>query len=407
MNARPLTLFSTLALVLALGACGAGKTDGEAKAAAGVDKPASDAAGAKADGHADGLKLSAEDAERAGIKLETLSAAPQVDTITVTATIRANEDRVVRIAPRVEGRVTTVSANLGDRVRAGQTLATLDSLVIGEAASTLVQAQSSYRVAESDFKRAEGLNAEEIIPKKEFLRAKSELEKATIALRAAEDRLRLLGVSARRSDSAASADHVESTFPVTAPFAGIVVEKKAALGQLATPSEPLFVLADLSRVWIEADLSEALLAKVHVGATATVNVTAYPGERFTGRVTYIAAVLDKDKRTVPTRIEVDNRDGRLKPEMFVTATIASTGRGAKPATPVLSVPDDAIVLMQGLPSVFVFEQGGYEQRAIDPGERFAGRTVVKSGLATGEQVVAAGAYALKARVLKSQIGDEH
>jgi cobalt-zinc-cadmium efflux system membrane fusion protein len=418
MNARPLTLVCAIALSMALVACGGGKAGADTKPSADKtagDKPTADQAGAeghagKAADHGDGLRLSAEEAERAGIKLETLAAIALADTVTVTATIRANDDRVVRIAPRVEGRVTAVSAALGEQVRAGQSLATLDSLVIAEATSAWVQAQASYRIAESDFKRAEALNADEIIPKKEFLRAKSELEKAALAQRAAQDRLKLLGVAAPRSDAAGVADSADSTFKVLAPFAGVVIEKKVALGQLATPAEPLFVLADLSRVWIEADLSEALLAKVRVGATATVDVPAYPGERFTGKVTYLAAVLDKDKRTVPARIEVDNRDGRLKPEMFVTATIANSGKAAKAgqaANGVLSVPDQAIVLMQGLPTVFVFEHEGYEQRAIEPGDKVGGRTVVRSGLAAGEQVVAAGAYALKARVLKSQISDEH
>jgi cobalt-zinc-cadmium efflux system membrane fusion protein len=421
MNARPLTLVCAITVAMALVACGGGKADSDTKPTADKtagDKPAAVQPGAEGHGgkaaeHGDGLKLSAEEAARAGIKLENLAATALADTVTVTATIRANEDRVVRIAPRVEGRVTAVSAALGEQVRAGQSLATLDSLVIAEAHSAWVQAQASYRIAESDFKRAEALNADEIIPKKEFLRAKSELDKAALAQRAAQDRLKLLGVATPRGDTAAATESTDSTFKVLAPFAGVVIEKKAALGQLATPAEPLFVLADLSRVWIEADLNEALLAKVRVGATATVDVPAYPGVRFTGKVTYLAAVLDKDKRTVPTRIEVDNRDGRLKPEMFVTATIASSGKAAKAdksgqaASGVLSVPDEAIVLMQGLPTVFVFEHEGYEQRAIEVGDKVGGRTVVRSGLAAGEQVVAAGAYALKARVLKSQISDEH
>jgi membrane fusion protein, heavy metal efflux system len=110
---------------------------------------------------------------------------------------------------------------------------------------------------------------------------------------------------------------------------------------------------------------------------------------------------------VPARIEVDNKDGRLKPEMFATATITTSGAGFEPAKDVLAIPDGAIVLMQGVPSVFVFEHGGYEQRPIEPGDKLGGRTVVKAGLKAGEQVVAAGTYALKARVLKSQIGDEH
>lgn len=319
----------------------------------------------------------------------------------MTATIRPNQDRIARIAPRVEGRVASVLANLGDTVRGGQTVATLDSLSVGEASSALLQAQSTVRVAEADFKRAAALNAEEIIPQREYLRAKSEHEKAEAALRAAEDRLRLLGVSPKQA-----AGHVQSMFPVTAPFAGTVIEKKATVGALSNPSEPLFVVADLSKVWIEANLAEAMLTKVRVGARAIVTLDAYPGEHFEGRVTYVASVLEKESRTIPARIEVDNPDRRLKPEMFATATIESAAT-ATPKAQVLTVPDAAIVLMQGQPNVFVFEHGGYEQRAIEPGAKLGGRTVIKSGLAAGEQVVSAGAYALKARVLKSQIGDEH
>ena len=164
------------------------------------------------------------------------------------------------------------------------------------------------------------------------------------------------------------------------------------------------VLADLSRVWIEADLTESVLARVRVGAEAEVSTEAYPGVVFKGRVSYIAAVLDKDKRTVPARIEVDNRDGRLKPEMFATARIGTAG-SARPDA--LSVPASAVLLLQGMPTVFVQDKDGFEPRAIEAGERQGGRILVKSGLQAGEQVVATGAYALKARLLKSQIGDEH
>lgn len=402
MMSHTTLLMPALVLLLALAACGGGKPEADAKAA-----DAKPAAKEGEHGEKDGIKLSAEEVQRAGIKLETLATRSVVDSLTVTATIRANQDRIARIAPRVEGRITSVSSALGDRVRAGQMLASLDSPVIGEAASVWIQAQSSLRVAEADYKRSETLNAEEIIPRKDFLRSKSEYEKAVIAHRAAEDKLRLLGVAPRKGDGANESARIDSGYSVTAPFSGVVIEKKATLGQLATPGEPLFVVADLSRLWIEADLAEAVLARVRIGAESTVTVTAYPGERFSGRVTYLAAVLDKDKRTVAARIEVDNKDGRLKPEMFATATITTSGTAAKPPADVLTVPDEAIVLMQGLPSVFVFERGGYEQRAIEPGDKVGARTVVKSGLAAGEQVVRAGAYALKARALKSQISDEH
>lgn len=389
---RLLTLLSAGVLLSALAACGGGKpADGKAPAEA---KEAAKAEGGK---EAGGLKLSAEEAQRAGLKVETLAQQAFADAITVTATIHPNQDRIARVAPRVEGRIVQVTANLGAQVKAGQALAMLDSLAIGEAQSALLQAQSSQRVAQADFKRAESLVADEIIPQRDFLRAKAELEKASGELRSAQNKLRLLGGFAR-SDGAAN-----STFALISPLAGTVIQKKAIVGELGTPSDALFTVADLSKVWIEANLTEDTLSKVRVGSAATVTVTAYPGERFAGRVTYVASLLDKDTRTVPARIEVENKDGRLKPEMFATATIETNGAKRE----VLSVPDAAILLLQGQPTIFVEEHGGYEARAIEPGDKLSGRTVIKSGVAAGEKVVTAGAYALKARLLKSQIGDEH
>ena len=117
----------------------------------------------------------------------------------------------------------------------------------------------------------------------------------------------------------------------------------------------------------------------------------------------IGAALDKDTRTVAARIEVANADGRLKPEMFATATIEVAGDKRE----AISLPDAAIVLMDGRPTVFVYAQGAYEAREVEPGERSGGRTVLKSGLLAGDQVVTSGSYALKARKLKSQLGHGH
>lgn len=396
----PLIAVAFAATLGLMAGCGGDKASAETKADGKADAKAE---GKPAEsGEKEGLKLSAEEVQRAGIKLEAVQPQARVDSITVTATIRPNQDRIARVAPRVEGRVVGVTAKLGDVVKAGQSLATLDSLAIGEASSALLQARSVDRTAEADYKRAAALNAEEIIPQKEFLRLKSEHERAEAALRAAEDRLRLLGVDGK------NLKRVEATFALTAPLSGTIVQKKATVGELGTPSDPLFTVADLSTVWVEANLTEAQIAKVKPGMPAVVTLTAYPNERFSGRVTYIASLLDKDSRTIAARIEVANKDGRLKPEMFASATIETAGAAtAAPAAEAISVPDGAIVLMQGQPTVFVFEHGGYEQRAIEPGDKLSGRTVVKSGLTAGEQVVAAGTYALKARVLKSQIGDAH
>ncbi|MEW6294580.1 MAG: efflux RND transporter periplasmic adaptor subunit [Pseudomonadota bacterium] len=386
--ALALTLLA-LPLALSLAACGGAQPGAAPSAAAAASEPKSKEEG--------GLKLSADEAQRAGIKLETLAEKAYADTVTVTATIRPNQDRIAQVAPRVEGRIVSVAATLGQEVRAGQVLAVLDSFALGEAHSALQRAQAAQRVAQSDYQRAESLSAEEIIPRRELQRARAALEISGAELRAAEDRLRLLG------GVPSPGRHAESTFPVVAPLAGTVVMRKANIGELGSPAQPLFQVADLSTVWIEANLTEDKLARVRKGAAATVTVGAYPNERFAGRVTYVASMLDKDSRTTPARIEVPNKDGRLKPEMFASATI-ETGQARAPA---LSVPSGAVMLLQGQPTVFLAENGGYQPRPVETGEKTGGRTVVTSGLKPGDQVVAEGAYALKARLLKSQIGEGH
>lgn len=394
---RPAALPIALLLALALAACGKGAAKDE-HAAEGA-KHAEHSGEKKEGGHneSEELTLTSEEAERAGVKVEEIKPQPLGETIAVTATIGPDQDKVARISPRIDGRITSAPAKLGDRVRAGQVLATLDSVDVGEAHAAWAQAQSELRIAEADFKRAEQLNADEIIPRKDFLRAQSDRDKAAAALRAAADKLRLLGGNPNASGGSVSG------FAVTAPFAGTVIEKKATLGELGSPGEPLFTIADLSRVWILANLPEAALAKVRIGAGAKVTVPTYPNEAFTGRVEHIGATIDKDTRTVAARIVVANAEGRLKPEMFASATIEVAGDKRD----TISLPDAAIVLMQGQPTVFVYEQGAYEMRVIEPGDRSGGRTVVRSGLAAGEQVVTAGAYALKARKLKSQLGHGH
>ena len=390
---RPLLAALALATAAALALSACGKSGGEAAAKAGGQ-------GEKEGEHAERpaeLTLTTEEAERAGVKVEAVQARPLGETVVATATIMADQDRVARVSPRIEGRITGAPAKLGDRVRAGQTLATLDSVAVGEAHAAWVKAQAELRIAETDYQRTKRLDADEIIPRKDFLRAQSDRDKAAAAVDAAAHHLRLLGGTQAASDSTVG------RLAVTAPFAGTVIEKKATLGDMAKPDEAMFTVADLSRVWILAALPEAALAKVRVGADAIVTVPAYPGQTFSGKVGHLGAALDKDTRTVAARIELPNADGRLKPEMFATATIEASGNKRE----AIAVPDAAIVLLQGQPTVFVYEQGAYEARVVEPGDRLGGRTVIKAGVQAGDEIVVEGAYALKARKLKSQLGHGH
>jgi len=346
-------------------------------------------------GHAEGGAVRLSDVERkqAGVRVERAEVQEVADQLVVTATILANQDRLARISPRVPGRIVRVHASLGDRVAAGQVLAVLDSIEVGEARSAHAQAESEERVALANLERAERLQVDQIVSQKDFLRAKAEHDKARAALRAAADKLQMLGVGT---------DGGVSTLSVAAPFAGTIIDKKAVIGELAQPDKPLFAVADLSVLWIEANIAEKDLSRIRAGDAALVTVTAYPQERFTGRLTYIGDTVDRETRTIRGRIEVRNADGRLKPEMFATATIQTAARSRA-----IVVPDEAVVLMSGQPMVFVEEHEGFEPRAVQLGERVLGRVVVRSGLKPADLVVVAGTYAIKARALKATLGEGH
>jgi len=345
------------------------------------------------------LRLSEAELKSAGIRVGEAKVQAVADQISVPATVQADQSRIAHVAPKVSGRILRVHVRLGDSVQRGQVLATIESMEVGEAQAAYVDARAQLDLAQSSFERARQLFEEQIIAQKDWLQAQADLQKARAAERAAASRLRLLGVGRPTGQGDPS-----SVYTLVAPFGGTVTEvDNAVQGELAKPEEGLFTVADLSQVWVQASLPESDLARVRVGAPAAIEVAAYPDERFEGRVAYVSSGLDKETRTVQARIEVPNPKGRLKMEMFATAHIEAAA-GEEQA---LILPREAVVLMDGKPAVFVRENGGFEARGVELGQPLATGTVVRSGVRPGEQVVLGGAYALKARMLKSQMGEGH
>ncbi|MES2299397.1 MAG: efflux RND transporter periplasmic adaptor subunit [Pseudomonadota bacterium] len=363
-----------------------------AKAASGTAHAAAEQASAEKKGEAE-LAMSGEEVAAAGIKTALLQEQEVGEQIAVTATIGANQDRYASIAPRVAGKVARVLVSQGDRVMRGQTLALIDSVEAGEAQSLYAQAATEAALANSAVQRAEKLFADQIIPQKDYLRARADADKTRAVLRAASERRHALGIG----DSAQRAGE-PSVFPVLAPFDGTVVEKKAVLGELAQPDKALFAVADMSNVWIETDLFEKDLAKVKLGVPASVTVAAYPDQVFQGKVTYISSVMDKETRTIKARVDVSNGDGKLKLGMFANAQIGTAG-----VAKALLLPQDAVVLIQGQATAFIQDGHGFAARPVELGDKLRGQVVVKGGIRAGETVVVHGAYALKAKMLKSQI----
>jgi cobalt-zinc-cadmium efflux system membrane fusion protein len=201
-----------------------------------------------------------------------------------------------------------------------------------------------------------------------------------------------------------SSRKIRSVVPIVAPFAGRIIGRKLTRGEVVETTENLFVIADLSQVWVQANIPEKDIPFVHSiratgGTQADVRINAYPGEIFKGTITYVGDVLDPSTRTMQLRLELANSDGRLKPEMFATVRLFSETQPDR-----LSVPEAALQRDQGRTFVFVQRTPTeYELREVQVGESNGTQTSIVAGLNEGESVVTQGAFVLKSEVLKKQV----
>lgn len=320
------------------------------------------------------------------------AAVVETSRLPVTGTITYDQNRVSHIGPRTEGRVIELRADLGSRVQGGQVLAVLESPAVGATRADLHEAEALLRIQTENYGREKRLEAQGISSRKELLDAEAALRRVEAAVQSATERLRTLG-----------AGHGEGgQFAIVAPFAGVIVQKHATLGEVAGPSDQLFTVADLSRLWIELDIFESDLQRVSTDQPVTVGTAAYSGAAFSGRIAYIADVLDPERRTVRARVEVDNPDRLLKPGMFATAEI-EVGSGE----PVVVVPRQAVQEVEGRQVVWVpgEMQGQFRTNPVEIGAATGdGRVRILSGLAAGTPVVVAGAFTLKAELSKGEFG---
>ena len=381
-------------IVVALGviACG-GKGDSGGEKGDTATGKAGEAEHAEGKDSADVVVLDSAAVRLGGIQVGEAGSVTTTN-LTVTGTITYDANRVSHIGARTDGRVVEVRADLGMRVRRGQALLHLESPQVGQIRAEEREAEALVRIARENFAREQRLEQQGISSRKELLEAEAELRRAEASLQSAEAQLQVLG-----------AGHgTGGHFDIASPFAGVVVARDVSLGEMATPGDTLFTLADLSEVWIELDVFERDLARVRVGQEVVVTTTAYASRTFPGRIVYIGDILDPSKRTVRARVEIPNADGALKPGMFATANI-QVGAGG-PALVV--VPQDAVQEVEQKQVVFVpgDRMGEFRAVPVEVGETLdGGRVVIRSGLQSGARIVVAGAFALRSELAKGEIGE--
>lgn len=357
-----------------------------------------------------------ETQERIGLTVVTVQPVTLQQRIRVTGTVGPNETRMAHIRPPGRGVIQKVFVRPGDRVKAGQPLLQFDNIELGDAVAeyrttraALQSAQAAADVATRSLERAQklaGLGA--MAPSEhERRRADEAAARATVneqeaAVANAERKLVRFGVDpATVSLGPDRAVSGPSLGLLRAPFAGSIVTAQAAEGGTATPDADLFTLADLSTVWIQANVAERDIASLEEGQEVQIHVDAYPEDTFIGRLTSVSDLLDADTRTARVRCEVVNREGRLKMQMFATIDIPTM----RPAEALL-VPAAAVQQLDNRSVVFVRSADTtFQSRAVTLGRTSGDHVEVTAGLNPGDLVVVQGAVMLKSKLKIGEIGE--
>lgn len=326
---------------------------------------------------------------RAGITVEPASTAAVAAGVRVPGTVQPNAYRQVSVTPLAAGRVTRVLVELGQTVARGAAIAEVYSPEVAQARSGYLSAKADLETGESRLRRTERLATLGSASQQELEQVRAEHVRHETELREAAARLTLLGIDPSRAEHG----DVTSTLTVVAPQSGVIIQRPAIAGMSAEPSTVLATIADLSPVWVIADVYERDMAAIATGATAAVTTAAYPGAEWHGRVTYISPEVRPETRTAQVRIEVANADRKLKFGMFVDAAIgvATTTGVSVPAGAIQTIGADSVVFVPDGSA-----PGAFRERRIKPGASSGDRVMVLEGLAPGEPLVTKGSFELRA-----------
>jgi membrane fusion protein, heavy metal efflux system len=371
----PLVLVSGMVLASACAKSSAGTTAGD-----GASATNNNAAASASDLIVDATALRS-------IAIQTVAEHPVAQTLTVAGKVQFDEDRLAHVLAPLAGQVVDLHVKVGDVVRKGQPLCAISSrdatVVVGEH----TESHKDLELAEKTAAMTQDLFDHQAASRMALQQAQSDLAKASARVSRNDQALRLLGLQTE-----ADIDRFDGRVLVVAPIAGSIIERHVTDGQFVqADSMPIIAVADASTLWVMGDVFERDLHLVNAGDEATITTTAYPGERFTGRVNYVSDVIDPMTRTAKVRVSVPNPRSRLKPEMF-----ASIALGVGASSPAVTVPASAVFTENGHSWVYVSTKAGhFARRSIEVDQDEGADRRVLNGLRPGDRVVTDGALLLR------------
>lgn len=357
------------------------------------------------EGHGDeeshGVTLTDAQLAAAGIRIETAAVAPFADVLTLPGQLVLNADREARVLAGVNGVVRSLPVQVGDRVKAGAVLATLDSREFAEASAALLAARERLTLAEATFSREQGLWEKKISAEQDFLAARRDLNEARIEADSAVQKLRALGVSAddvKRWKAGSSNGYV-----LRAPLAGTVLSRDLTLGESLPPEKTVFRIADLSSLWVDLAVPATEMAGIKAGQAVRI---LSPGSgalrESVGHVLFVQPELDAISRSASVRVSLENREGQWRAGEFIRAELQRGG-----GETVLSVPASAVLTQNGETQLFVQKGSTFEPRVVKTGRRNGSRIEILSGMKAGERYASGEVFLLKAEMGKSEADHAH
>jgi RND family efflux transporter MFP subunit len=342
--------------------------------------------------------LAPEAVSRAGITTAPAEEVASQTTIQLPGSVLADAYREVKVVPIVGGIVTKIHVELGTTVKRGVPLATLFSPELAEAQTKYLSMRAMLAADHQKLRRTQQLVEIGAASRQELEEITATHASHATEVEAARQRLLLIGLSRTHVEDLTTPGQIVSNVTVPAPIAGVITGRSANLGQVVSTGQELFVVTDLSQVWVIGDLYEQDFQTVRVGSEAALTTPAYPTLTLRGRLTYIDPRVDPQTRTAKVRVEVPNAEGRLRLGMYVTLTFTTPGRERS-----VVVPRAAVQTIGERQVVFVpapEEEGKFLARTVEVGPLRGNRVTIRGGVHPGEMVVTEGSFFLRAELLR-------
>lgn len=361
------------------------------------------------------LHLAPEKQKDWGILVDTATSEDMTSKITLPGVITLNQNRTAHISSFVGGKVVSLNTDLGESIKKGQILLTINSPEFAQAQASFLQSMAKLNLSRKEYERAKMLLKEKAIEEREYLRREAEYEKLRTEVGGLgsilhsygfdhEQTAKLIQKCASMPPDGDLCELADPNLPIRSPEDGTIIFRDIIIGEPVELNKILFTVSDLSTLWALLDAYEKDLPLITERSEVTIQSPLYPDQEFRGKIVYISNIIDERLRTVKIRVEVKNKEGLLKPNMYIQGIIKNKTFDKT----ALAVPEEAIQNLNGEKIVFILEKENvFAVRHVKLGEKIGDKRLIIQGLEPSDKIVIKGAFNLKAELTKESLGHAH